>query len=51
MNSSHQNYILQLQQSIQTLVHDIEKEKTNLHISQERNSKIFMNIMKFWEKQ
>ena len=51
MNSSHQNYILQLQQSIQTLVHDIEKEKTNLSISQERNSKIFMNIMKFWEKQ
>ena len=39
MNIYHQNYILQMQQSIQTLVRDIEKEKINLRISQERNSK------------
>ena len=39
MKSSHKDNILQIQLSIQTLIRDIEKEKINLHISQERNSK------------
>lgn len=33
--------IEQIQKSIQSMVHDIEKEKINLHISQERYSKKF----------
>ena len=33
--------ILQIQQSIQTMVRDIEKEKINLRISQERYTKKF----------
>ena len=39
MTSINKDNIQQIQQSIQSIVHNIEKEKINLHISQERYSK------------
>ena len=41
MTSSNKDNISQLQESIQSMVHNIEKEKINLRISQERYSKKF----------